>query len=59
MDDGAPTGEQNNSRAGATFSMPLGAKQSLKLAYSGGTTARIGSNFKALTVAWQYSWFDH
>jgi hypothetical protein len=57
VEHGAPAGEQNNSRAGATFSMPLGTMQSLKLAYSGGTTARIGSDFKALTVAWQYSWF--
>lgn len=54
---GEPTGEQNNSRAGMTFSMPLGTKQSFKLAYSAGTTARTGSNFKTLTAAWQYSWF--
>jgi len=54
---GEPTGEQNNSRAGVTFSMPLGTKQSFKLACSAGTTARTGSNFKTLTAAWQYSWF--
>jgi len=54
---GKPTGEQNNSRAGATFSIPLGNRQSLKLAYSAGTTARIGSDFKTLTAGWQYSWF--
>jgi len=59
IDHGAAAGEQNNSRAGVTFSMPLGTKQSLKLAYSDGTTARIGTNFKTLTLAWQYSWFDH
>jgi hypothetical protein len=55
--DGGPTGEQNNSRAGLTFSMPLRTKQSFKLAYSAGTTARIGSDFKTLTAGWQYSWF--
>jgi Putative MetA-pathway of phenol degradation len=54
---GKPTGEQNNSRAGVTFSIPLGTKQSFKLAYSAGTSARIGSDFKTLTAAWQYSWF--
>jgi hypothetical protein len=54
---GEPTGEQNNSRAGVTLSMPLGTKQSFKLAYSAGTTARIGSDFKTITAAWQYSWF--
>lgn len=59
VDHAAPTGEQNNTRAGVTFSMPLSTKQSLKLAYSGGTSARIGSDFKTLSVAWQYSWFDH
>jgi hypothetical protein len=58
-DHGTPTGEQNNTRAGLTFSIPLGAKQSFKLAYSAGTTARVGSDFKTLTVVWQYSWFDH
>jgi outer membrane putative beta-barrel porin/alpha-amylase len=59
VDHGAPIGEQNNSRAGVTFSVPLGAKQSLKFAYSDGTTARIGSDFKTLNLAWQFSWFDH
>jgi hypothetical protein len=59
VDHGTTSQAQNNSRAGVTFSMPLGTNQSLKLAYSGGTTARVGSAFKTLTVAWQYSWFDH
>lgn len=59
IDHGTPTGEQNNSRAGVTFSMPLSTKQSLKFAYSAGTTARVGSDFQTLTLAWQYSWFDH
>ena len=58
VDHGTPTGEQNNSRAGMTLSLPLTAQQSLKLAYSTGTTARIGSNFRSVTVAWQYSWLD-
>jgi hypothetical protein len=57
VDHGKPTGEQNNSRAGVTFSIPLRTKQSFKLAYSAGTTARIGSDFRTLTAAWQYSWF--
>jgi Putative MetA-pathway of phenol degradation len=57
VDHGPPTGEQNSSRAGTTLSLPLWTKQSFKLAYSAGTTARIGSNFTTLTAAWQYSWF--
>jgi hypothetical protein len=57
VEQGPPMGEQNNSRAGVTFSAPFGTKQSLKLAYSAGTTARIGSDFKTVSVSWQYSWF--
>ena len=57
LNNGSPTGEQNNSRAGVTLSMPLGTNQSFKLAYSAGTTARTGSNFKTLTATWQYAWF--
>lgn len=59
VDEGTPTNKQNNSRVGVTLSLPLGKKQSWKLAYAAGTSARIGSNFKTLTVAWQYSWFNH
>jgi hypothetical protein len=59
VDQGVPTEEQNNSRAGVTFSTPIAKQQSLKVAYAAGTTARIGSDFKTITIAWQYSWFDH
>jgi hypothetical protein len=59
IDHGTPTSEQNNSRAGVTVSLPLSTKQSFKFAYNAGTTARIGSDFQTLTLAWQYSWFDH
>jgi len=44
---------QRNSRLGATLSMPLGTKQSLKFAYSTGATTRIGGDFDTFGVAWQ------
>jgi hypothetical protein len=47
---------QSNSRVGLTLSVPVGAKQSLKLAWTDGATTRIGSDFKTLGVAWQYTW---
>jgi hypothetical protein len=58
VNDGPATGRLNNSRIGATLSIPIGKKQSLKIAYSRGATARSGTNFSALGVAWQFLWFD-
>lgn len=48
---------QNNTRAGATLSLPLAATQSLKLAYMRGVTARGGTSFTTLGLAWQRAWF--
>jgi len=47
---------QRNSRLGATFALPLGRRQSLKFAYSTGTSTRVGGDFDALTVAYQMFW---
>lgn len=58
IDDGPPSERQNNSRVGATVSLPLMKTQSIKVAYSTGATARIGTQFSTLSVAWQYVWFD-
>lgn len=44
---------QRNSRVGATLSLPLAARQSLKFAYSTGATTRIGGDFDTFVVAWQ------
>jgi hypothetical protein len=56
-------GEENanllsNSRVGLTLSIPIGAKQSLKLAWTDGATTRIGGDFTTYGVVWQYTWFD-
>jgi hypothetical protein len=49
---------QSNSRLGATASMPISRRQSLKISYSDGLVAHFGGKFKALSVGWQYSWFQ-
>ena len=58
VDGGPPTSRQDNTRAGVTASIPLAARQSLKLGYSRGASARVGQNFSTLTAAWQYMWFS-
>lgn len=58
VDGGPPAGRQNNTRAGVTASIPLAARQSLKLSYSRGAAVRVGQNFGTLTAAWQYMWFS-
>jgi hypothetical protein len=57
VDNGPSSIPQNNSRAGVTLSLPLSKRQSVKLAFSDGTTSRVGSDFKTLSVAWQFAWF--
>lgn len=55
--DGQPNLDfQKNSRTGATFSFPLGPRQSLKLAYSRGAYTTVGADFTALVAAFQYLW---
>jgi len=58
VNGGPPQGRQNNSRLGVTGSLPLGKQQSLKIAYSNGITARAGTKFSTVSVAWQFLWFD-
>jgi Putative MetA-pathway of phenol degradation len=44
---------QRNTRVGVTLALPVGARQSLKFAYSAGATTRIGADFRTIGVAWQ------
>jgi hypothetical protein len=57
INDVAKADLQRNTRLGATFSLPIGARQSLKAAYSGGATTRIGADFRTVTVGWQLVFF--
>jgi hypothetical protein len=47
---------QANSRIGATASVPITKRQSLKFSYSNGAIARFGGNYQNVSAAWQYSW---
>jgi len=54
LDGGEPTDAMNNSRLGATVSFPMGRFQSLKFAYSSGVAVRTGTNFRTLSVGYQW-----
>ena len=58
LDGVAKHDRQANSRAGLTFSTPLGKNYSLKFNWSRGATTRIGSNFTSYGIGLQYAWLD-
>jgi hypothetical protein len=47
---------QDNSRVGATLSVPLAGQQSLKFSYSLSDHTSFGGDFGSISAAWQYSW---
>ena len=47
---------QANSRVGATASIPITKRQSLKFSYNYGDIVRVGGNYQSIAVAWQYGW---
>jgi len=47
---------QANSRIGATYSLPLNDRQSIKVAWAKGLTTRFGGSLNTLAFAWQYTW---
>lgn len=51
-----PDTRQTSSRIGGTVSVPLSARQSLKVSYNDGAYIRFGGNYQSLSLAWQYSW---
>lgn len=48
---------QRNIRLGATLSIPIVGQQSIKFAYSTGTTTRRGSDFNTFNATWQLVMF--
>jgi hypothetical protein len=44
---------QENSRIGGTIVLPVGKRNSIKLAYSTGAIIRFGANFTTVSVGWQ------
>jgi hypothetical protein len=57
VEGGEPGTGMNNSRLGATASLPVGRSQSFKVSYSSGVSVRTGTNFRSLSVGWQWLWF--
>ena len=53
IDGVASPDHQANTRPGLTVSLPLGARQSLKVTYSEGATPRRGTDFDSVMVTWQ------
>ena len=47
---------QSNTRFGVTASLPINAKQSVKLAASTGVSTRTGTDFDTVVAVWQYAW---
>jgi Putative MetA-pathway of phenol degradation len=54
----SPSTSERNSRIGATVSLPMTKRQSIKFSYSDGAYIRYGGNFQNVSVGWQYSWVD-
>jgi Putative MetA-pathway of phenol degradation len=54
---GDPSAAVNNSRLGATLSLPASRQQSLKIAFSNGVSVRTGTDFSTVAVGWQWLWF--
>lgn len=48
---------QENSRAGLTLAIPVGQKNSVRLSWSKGVTARFGGDLETYALTWQHLWF--
>jgi hypothetical protein len=48
----------DNSRVGLTVSLPVGVRNSLKVAYSSGLVVQKGTNFNTVAIAWQTLWLS-
>lgn len=59
QNNGPASSRQSSTRLGGTVSFPIGKMQSIKVAYSSGVSARVGSAFNTLAVSWQIVRFDH
>jgi hypothetical protein len=55
---GEPGPAVNNSRLGATLSIPASRQQSFKVAFSNGVSVRTGTDFSTVAVGWQWLWFN-
>ena len=51
-----PASYQRSSRVGITASIPLSARNSIKISYSDGAYVRYGGNYRSIFASWQYGW---
>ena len=51
-----PVERQQNTRLGATLSLPIARRHSLRVAFSTGARVRLGSDFNTFNVTWSYGW---
>ena len=56
VDDELRNDLQQNWRFGATLAFPVNARNSVKLYGNSGVSARTGTSFDLLGIAWQYRW---
>jgi hypothetical protein len=47
---------QENTRLGATIAFPVDRHNSVKVHASTGVTARTGTDFTTVGIAWQFRW---
>ena len=47
---------QENSRLGATLSLPLKRQHAVKLVFTSGIATRIGADFDSFVLAYQFRW---
>jgi hypothetical protein len=57
VENAEPSGAFNNSRLGATLSIPASRNQSFKVSYSAGVAVRTGTDFRTIAVGYQFLWF--
>jgi hypothetical protein len=57
LDGVSDSNRQENSRAGLTLAVPVGQRNSVKLAWSTGVSARFGGDLETYSLSWQYLWF--
>ena len=49
---------KSNTKVGVVLTIPATDRQSIKLAWSTGARVRVGGDFDAVGIAWQYVWPD-
>jgi hypothetical protein len=57
INDSYADDRQSNMRIGLTAVVPVGKRDSIKLAASTGAVVRVGQDFSTFSIGWQHGWF--